>query len=202
MSLSRWIRDYLFFPLLGKRATLGAMCRAALVAMTLCGVWHGAGWPFVLWGFYHGILISGYHVLTYHRRAQESASPQSAVASLLKRLTAMVITFALVSLGWVLFRSASISQALGLVERALTPWAHSYRALSGTFYLQVALLTLAVWLAPLAGRWAVAVAGRAQEKRGAVGLVFGLAQGGLVGAMVALALVYLRGQNAFIYFQF
>ena len=76
MSLSRWIRDYLFFPLLGKSATLGAMCRAALMSMTLCGIWHGAGWPFLLWGAYHGALISGYHIVTYRKR--NSAAPDAA----------------------------------------------------------------------------------------------------------------------------
>ncbi len=67
MSLSRWIRDYLFFPLAGNRPTLGSMLRAAVVAMTLCGLWHGAGWTFVLWGFYHGLLICGMHLVRFER---------------------------------------------------------------------------------------------------------------------------------------
>ncbi len=82
------------------------------------------------------------------------------------------------------------------------PWAFGFRALSGTFYLHTALLTLAIWAAPWAARWAVSIANTDR----AVGPVpaFGLwmAQGGLVGAMLVLSLIYLRGQTAFIYFQF
>jgi alginate O-acetyltransferase complex protein AlgI len=203
MSLSRWIRDYLFFPLLGKKATLGAMCRAALISMTLCGVWHGAGWPFLLWGFYHGCLIAGYHILTYRQRTSAPpATPVEAGASPGRRLLAMLTTFALVSLGWILFRSASTAQAFGLLERALTPWQHSYRALPGTFYLHTALLTLAVWASPWVARWNVAAVnppeiGSQRPRYGAW-----VAQGGLAGAMLVLCLIYLRGQTAFIYFQF
>lgn len=203
MSLSRWIRDYLFFPLLGKKASLAAMCRAALIAMTLCGIWHGAGWPFLLWGLYHGVLIAGYHVATYRQRASGAAPPPATAAAPLKKLLAMLVTFGLVSLGWLLFRSTTTAQALELVQRALMPWAYTYRALSGTFYLHAAVLTLAVWLAPLAAKAAVRAAGGAREGEPASGgFVHWLIQGGLVGAMLALCLIYLRGQNAFIYFQF
>lgn len=202
MSLSRWIRDYLFFPLLGKKATLGAMCRAALISMTLCGIWHGAGWPFLLWGFYHGCLIAGYHILTYRQRtATPSAVETESAAAPLRRLAALLTTFGLVSLGWILFRSASTAQALGLVERALMPWEYSYRALSGTFYLHAAVLTLAVWAAPFAARWFVRAAS-ADGTPSEGGFAYWAAQGGLVGAMLVLCLIYLRGQTAFIYFQF
>jgi alginate O-acetyltransferase complex protein AlgI len=199
MSLSRWIRDYLFFPLLGKKATLGAMCRAALISMTLCGIWHGAGWPFLLWGFYHGCLIAGYHISTYRQRT--SAPTAEIAATPVRRLAALLTTFALVSLGWIFFRSATTDQALGLVVRALMPWEFSYRALSGTFYLHAAALTLAVWAAPWAARWFVREASADNATR-AAGFVYWTAQGGLMGAMLVLCLIYLRGQTAFIYFQF
>jgi D-alanyl-lipoteichoic acid acyltransferase DltB (MBOAT superfamily) len=204
MSLSRWIRDYLFFPLLGKQATLAAMCRAALISMTLCGVWHGAGWPFLLWGLYHGVLIAGYHVATYRgRTAGAAAAAEAGVLAPVKHLSAMFFTFGLVSLGWLLFRSASTAQALGLVGRALMPWAYTYRALSGTFYLHTAVLVLLVWLAPLAAQAVVKWASAPREGEPSTGgLLVWVTQGGLIGAMLALCLVYLRGQNAFIYFQF
>ena len=137
MSLSRWIRDYLFFPLLGKSATLGAMCRAAFISMSLCGIWHGAGWPFLLWGAYHGGLISGYHIVTYRQR--KTPAPETAGGNPIRHFVALLVTFALISLGWILFRSASIEQAFGLLRRAVVPGQYAYRALSGTFYLHVVL---------------------------------------------------------------
>jgi hypothetical protein len=119
-----------------------------------------------------------------------------------RRLVALLTTFALVSLGWILFRSASTAQAMGLLSRAVMPWQYSYRALSGTFYLHAATLTLAVWLAPLAAKWFVRAAS-ADKTPSAVGdFVYWAGQGGLVGAMFVLCLIYLRGQTAFIYFQF
>jgi alginate O-acetyltransferase complex protein AlgI len=199
MSLSRWIRDYLFFPLLGKKATLGAMCRAALISMTLCGVWHGAGWPFLLWGLYHGVLIAGYHVLTYRQRTAAPAPVESAPRPA-RQLAAMLLTFGLVSLGWTLFRSATTEQALGLIEHALMPWQFSYRALSGTFYMHAALLVLAVWAAP--GAAAVVRRLAATYESRAAALTAWTAQGATIGAMLVLCLIYLRGQTAFIYFQF
>ena len=205
MSLSRWIRDYLFFPLLGKKATLGAMCRAALISMTLCGIWHGAGWPFLLWGAVsrradrrlpHRSRIGSGRARRGCRRSRAGSAP-------LGTLAAMLVTFALVSLGWVFFRSATTAQALGLVERALMPWEYSYRALSGNV-LSARRRADAGRLGGAAG----ARAGRsrwpsADEARPAVAaVVYWIAQGGLVGAMLVLCLIYLRGQTAFIYFQF
>jgi hypothetical protein len=114
----------------------------------------------------------------------------------------MLTTFALVSLGWIFFRSTSMTQAVGLLERALKPWEFSYRALSGTFYLQTALLVLATWAAPFAARGAAALAGAKEEGSASGGYAYWLVQGGLMGAMLVLCLVYLRGQTAFIYFQF
>ena len=55
MSLSRFLRDYLYIPLGGSRAGFGRFAVATLTTMGLCGLWHGAGWPFVLWGLLHGV---------------------------------------------------------------------------------------------------------------------------------------------------
>jgi D-alanyl-lipoteichoic acid acyltransferase DltB (MBOAT superfamily) len=160
MSLSRWIRDYLFFPLAGNRPTLRSMLRAAVIAMTLCGLWHGAGWTFVLWGFYHGLLICGTHLATFRSEPKNAAStaPRSLVGRAWPLLTnplATIVTFSLVSLGWILFRSDSIEQAFHLLSTALQPWKAHSRALTGTFYAETALLLILVWLAPAGARiWA------------------------------------------------
>jgi len=197
MSLSRWIRDYLFVPLVGTRTTLAARCLAAMMAMTLCGVWHGAGWTFVAWGAYHGLLIAGYHVVTSRRpsvaRAATAPSPARSIAS-------GALTFGLVSFGWLFFRSSSLMDALHLALRALQPW-HTFRALSGTLYLQTAVVLAAVWLAPtLSRRWTAFQAGASLTPVRAT--VVPLVQGVALGLMVVLSLIYLRGQTAFIYFQF
>jgi len=68
--------------------------------------------------------------------------------------------------------------------------------------LHTALLTLAIWLAPWAAGWATAPAEAEGGKPSLAGVVYSIAQGGLVGVMLVLCLIYLRGQTAFIYFQF
>lgn len=206
ISLSRWIRDYLFYPLVGGRATLWALCRAAIVSMVLCGLWHGAGWTFVLWGLYHGLLIAGFHVLTHGRRTapRPTSTPtvSQAIAGRVRGAAAVVLTFGFVSLGWILFRSTSVEQAFTLVSHVLTPWAHSHRALPGTFYLHTAALVAAVWAAPSLGRLGAAALQWGSGARPLPSFTVAAGRGVLLGGMIALAILYLHGQTAFIYFQF
>lgn len=86
ITLSYWIRDYLYLPLGGNRA----YARNILIVFALCGLWHGAGWTFIVWGLYHGALVAAYHfgAPTWNRMPQ---------------LLQVAATFVLVSLGWILF---------------------------------------------------------------------------------------------------
>lgn len=195
MSLSRWIRDYVFYPLLRRQTSRVALVRAAVLSMTLCGLWHGAGWHFLAWGFYHGLLIAGYHAT---RREEGTGASQA----LPKRAAAVLATFALVQLGWLWFRSPDVLQAATLWARAFDPRYATLRALPGTLYVQTAMLTVAVWAAPAVSaayrRWA---APRIEQVAG-VHLGWAAIDGVGLGVLAALCLLYLRGQSAFIYFQF
>lgn len=122
ISLSSWLRDYLYISLGGNRKGRWRTHFNMMTTMVLGGLWHGANWTFVLWGTYHGILISAQRFLEeqfeFFRRL---SAKKSAVLSAL----ATVFTFHLVCLGWVLFRSKSISQAgtvLGNIFRAAFVW--------------------------------------------------------------------------------
>lgn len=86
ITLSFWIRDYLYIPLGGNKAFV----RNIIIVMALCGLWHGAGWSFVVWGLYHAGLVVLYHY-------------SKGIWDLLPRLFQQVTTFTLVSLGWLLF---------------------------------------------------------------------------------------------------
>jgi alginate O-acetyltransferase complex protein AlgI len=68
ISLSEWIRVYLFMPIATRRPSTARLHVATLVSMALCGLWHGAGWNFVLWGVYHGVGISAFHLWAAARR--------------------------------------------------------------------------------------------------------------------------------------
>jgi alginate O-acetyltransferase complex protein AlgI len=108
MSLSRWLRDYLYFSLGGSRSGVARTYVNIMATMLLGGLWHGANWTFVLWGGYHGVLIC-------IERALGERNPLSRLPAGLKRAG----TFLLVLLGWVLFRSASLGGAAALSGQLL-----------------------------------------------------------------------------------
>jgi alginate O-acetyltransferase complex protein AlgI len=106
MTLSRWIRDYIYFPLGGSRRGDLRTYFNLIVTFTICGIWHGAGWTFVFWGLLHGLGL----VLNRLWRFVGFGLPG---------LIAWFFTFLFVSLGWVLFRAPSLHDALRLYKAAL-----------------------------------------------------------------------------------
>ena len=98
MTLSRWIRDYLYIPLGGSRGGTLFTLRNLVITMFLAGLWHGAAWTFALWGLYYGVLLVGERMIG--RRFDVVPKP-------IRRK----VTFLLVLLGWVLFRASSFEHA-------------------------------------------------------------------------------------------
>jgi D-alanyl-lipoteichoic acid acyltransferase DltB (MBOAT superfamily) len=112
ISLSTWLRDYLYIPLGGNRGGKLAVYRNLMLTMVIGGLWHGAAWTFVLWGFYHGLILS------LHRLAEpwlKRVDPADPVERACWAATRMVVTFHLVCLGWLLFRASSLEQAWGML---------------------------------------------------------------------------------------
>ncbi|MDQ2730043.1 MAG: MBOAT family protein [Armatimonadota bacterium] len=175
ITLSSWLRDYLYIPLGGNRKGPLRTGINVFITMLLGGLWHGANWTFVLWGAYHGFALLLY-------RAGPARWPR------IPRGLAVAGTFLTVVLGWVLFRSASITEAL-----------HIYGAMIGlhgvgllwvrTHLRHVLLLTgiLAIafvgdtysWRPPLRRRWAI-----------------------LQGLLLTLCITRLAAPSPFLYFQF
>ncbi len=107
ISLSSWLRDYLYVPLGGNRGSSLATYRNLMLTMLLGGLWHGAAWTFVLWGAYHGAL------LVFHRMLQPwlaRAPTLGNVPALFWRWSRTLGWFHLVVLGWLPFRAQSIGQ--------------------------------------------------------------------------------------------
>ncbi|MFT5224144.1 MAG: alginate O-acetyltransferase complex protein AlgI, partial [Glaciecola sp.] len=114
MTLSRWLRDYLYIPLGGSRGT-AARTRAALMAtMVLGGLWHGAAWTFVAWGALHGVGLA-------IERATGQGKVDAASMSLAERFTRRFVTFHFVCLGWVFFRANSFGNALDVLGSMVSP---------------------------------------------------------------------------------
>src|SRR6266436_5921075 len=104
ISLSSWIRDYLYIPLGGNRAPEWRVYSNLVICFVLSGLWHGASWTFLLWGLYHGAFL---------------IADRAGLARLTRALPVAVnvaATFLLVTIGWVLFRAANIHQALAYLQ--------------------------------------------------------------------------------------
>lgn len=110
ISLSTWIRDYVFIPLGGSRHGRGRTMLALTLTMALGGLWHGAAWTFVIWGLYHGALLVAERALGLTPRKNVAMAPTV-------RIVRALVTFHLVCLGWVMFRSPSIEVALGMLSK-------------------------------------------------------------------------------------
>jgi len=127
MTLSRWLRDYLYIPLGGNRkGTLRTYVNLMLV-MLLGGLWHGAAWTFVVWGGIHGVGLAWEHWLADRRRAR---GLEAVVPSRAGRAWRRLLTFNVVCLAWIFFRSESIGEAFHIIGRLFTAWGQPSQAVS------------------------------------------------------------------------
>ena len=113
ISLSTWLRDYLYISLGGNRERQGAPDVNLMITMLLGGLWHGASWYFVLWGGLHGLYLIGYRSLS-HRRVASGRPPWSPIAG-------MAATFTLVAVTWLPFRLA-VESTFGEYLVGLSRW--------------------------------------------------------------------------------
>jgi alginate O-acetyltransferase complex protein AlgI len=109
ITLSHWLRDYMYIPLGGSRHGTGHTIRNVLITMAVGGIWHGANWTFVIWGVLHGVGVAGSQLL--QRRAPAWARPP--------RWLLILVTFHLVALLWVLFRAPDLATAATVLNGCL-----------------------------------------------------------------------------------
>ncbi len=107
ITLSHWLRDYLYIPIGGSRYGLPNQLRNIVVTMVLGGLWHGANWTFVVWGFLHGIGLSVVHII---RKFTGISS-----TTLIQRWVGVILTFHFVTFAWIFFRSPNLSKAFNVL---------------------------------------------------------------------------------------
>ena len=185
ISLSSWLRDYLYVPLGGSRRGPRRTYVNLLLVMLLGGLWHGADWTFVIWGALHGTLL-----------ALERARGKTALYAGLPRPVRVGATFVLVSIGWVFFRAADLGEAMRYLQTMLGLGVvePSRAVLAGVLYQpylagSVAVAALVTWGCPQTWDWTR----RLTAPRA------GLTVAALA---VALALLSTQAYNPFIYFIF
>jgi alginate O-acetyltransferase complex protein AlgI len=190
ISLSSWLRDYLFIPLGGSRGGLWRTCRNLMLTMALGGLWHGASWTFVAWGVFHGLL------LVAHRLWQGACEARPRLAELVGSAAGTVVrtatTFLCVALGWVLFRAGTFAAAEEMFRRLFVGHAGVGCPLHDSFFWYTVALVAGCHAAARGGLWRRAAQGLPAP---VVGFSYGL--------LLSLVLLFtLSGTKAFLYFQF
>jgi alginate O-acetyltransferase complex protein AlgI len=181
ISLSSWLRDYVYVPLGGGKRGLFQSCVNVMITMLLGGLWHGAAWTFVAWGALHG------SVQVIERVGRRLLGGRSVVPTFI----GVIVTFHIVCLGWILFRAESFEAAMSVLV--------GLGRISPATLLTPFLLTLIVgglalhWLPPRA------IEGLAERMAPAPSLT--------IGVLIALGLLLVEavrpdGVAPFIYFQF
>ena len=187
MTLSRFLRDYLYIPLGGNRKGPARRYMNLMLTMLIGGLWHGAGWTFILWGGLHGLYLCINH--GWQKLGLRMPAP-----------LAWLLTFVAVVFAWVLFRAESMTAALSIWQAMLSPSLEGSLArmewlmVASGLFIALALPNVHEWMKgqwqlkylPLVGRWQPSA-------------VHGLAFGGLL--WLCLLMVQFV-QAEFLYFNF
>jgi len=137
MSLSFWIRDYVFFPLMQLRREVWWRNLALVVSMILFGLWHRANVLFLLWGCYHGVLLVAHRRVEGLERKYDWTPPPVLWTPL-----SWIATVSLINLGWIFFRANSLIEARQMLSAVLSPASYLSHFLSGSLYLMVLMLAM------------------------------------------------------------
>lgn len=116
ISLTGWFRDYIYIPLGGSKGGVARTLRNTSVVFLVSGLWHGASLTYVIWGAYHAVIYVPHTLLRRHRRQPVSTQPSGWAGRALRDHPAMCVTFLLVAIGLVIFRSVSVMDAVAYIR--------------------------------------------------------------------------------------
>lgn len=202
ISLSSWIRDYVYLPLSGvavrDRSTGGLAVavdeptqskktQALFLTWAIMGLWHGAAWTFVLWGVYHAVFIYVY------RRVEPFLAW---VPERLRGVGGWAITLPIAMLSWVPFRADGLGATFTMYGTLFDLSAYTWLGLDRDAYLVAALLTLATIGAYLAATYVIPALQRGPR------VVWASVESAAYGVAITLVFIFLRPITQFIYFQF
>ena len=122
ISLTTWLRDYIYFPLGGSRCSQWKVIRNLFIVWAVSGMWHGANWTFICWGLYHGALLAIYRLTGLNTKHGQDVAHGRLLPGV-KELCQIGFTFALAVIGWIIFRAPTMGDAVhylqGIGDRSL-----------------------------------------------------------------------------------
>ena len=189
ISLTTWFRDYVYIPLGGSRVGKWKVVRNTFVIFLVSGLWHGANWTFILWGAFHALLFLPLILMGKNRKYTDMVASDRWLPNF-KEIGQMLLTFVFAAMGWILFRSQSIGEAVSFFAGLFAGGLVGANFPMRTFCF-VALLLVVEWV---------------QRKR-EHGLDMSGVRSGVVRYtcyLVTLAIIFMYGvfNETFIYFQF
>lgn len=195
ISLSQWLRDYLYISLGGNRYGMPRHIRNLMITMMLGGLWHGAGLNFIIWGALHGIYLS---INTLIVRETTKNDKTHAIIGILRSVSGWVVTFILVNYAWLYFRCSSFSDAM-IANQKILFWLsdpHLPKIIPGA----IILLTVIISIELISRIFEY----RSYRKISYDSHTFGVAQGLISGIFLVGGIILLIGipTQQFIYFQF
>ena len=203
ISLSSWIRDYLYLPLLGVKVrdrSVGGLTEitvsgnknlrhpliALLLTWVIMGFWHGANWTFLIWGLLHASYISVYRLI---------GAPLSALPKYINLIGGWLITLPLVMLAWIPFRAESLETTFKMYQKLVLPHEWLYLGMRENIYIFAAILLISILGSYIVHAYVI------QWLRVRVALSV-ICDFFLMTITIALVFVFLRPISQFIYFQF
>ena len=202
ITLSSWVRDYLYLPLMGARyrdrsdggidvelekrhSSTHWPSFALFLSWFIIGLWHGASWNYAFWGIWHAILIFIYRIVKNHFNwIPERGRP----------IAGWCVTMPLIMLGWIPFRAATLGQTFALYARLFDFTSYRRLAFRENFYLLVFFLTIGMFAVHALMNLKLEVIQNRFVKHGTEALVFSV--------MIFIIFIFLKPVKQFIYFQF
>jgi alginate O-acetyltransferase complex protein AlgI len=150
VTLSFWLRDYLYIPLGGSRNGRLKEIRNILITMALGGLWHGASWTFVIWGLLHGFAVAATH------EVQRVLRPVAAIPAWIK----IVLTFHFVTVAWIFFRAPSLGKAAEVVAAPFVGRWNDLMLVASQNAFSILLIAIALCVHRFDSHWRVKAAVR------------------------------------------
>lgn len=202
ITLSSWVRDYLYLPLIGGRyhdrsyggidiqitgskASQAKLTFALFLSWFIMGLWHGASWNFALWGVWHAILIFIY---------RQTKGRLNSFVNTFGSLLGWGFTLCAVMLAWIPFRAGTVRQTFELLSKVFIPQSYFHLSFRENFYLFVFLILVGMLLCGLVARLKSPFLLRPIVRRPSEVAVFSV--------MIYFVFIFLKPGNQFIYFQF
>ncbi|WP_349254674.1 MBOAT family O-acyltransferase [Autumnicola patrickiae] len=143
ISLTTWFRDYLYIPLGGSKISKINSVRNVFIVFAVSGLWHGANWTFLMWGVTHAVFYLPFFLTKKNSRFSKIVAWERYLPTI-KEVLQIITTFFIICLGWIFFRSETISDAFRYIERMVFDFHIPYSYRSGIEY--VVIIVILDWL--------------------------------------------------------